>query len=139
MHAVDSARLDLVCRSHPDMRNWSWAALHQAQYGQDLRGALVAACILSKPAACFLRARRRVLALHRQLGSNAFWPFCEAFIPTELARAGFRCGEFATFTDVTRYRWRPVIPESELRAGIPNGILHPVRPDGDAGRYSLQT
>ncbi|MFX6555903.1 hypothetical protein ABTG71_19780, partial [Acinetobacter baumannii] len=77
--------------------------------------------------------------LEWEQGRRDLWPFCEAFMPSELARAGFRCGELGEYADLSRFRWRPVIPEAELAAGLPPGILHPVRPHGEAeARYSVQ-
>lgn len=140
MHRVQQDRLDFVAHSHPDMEVWSWAEPHRGLYpGGALRGALVAATILSRPAASFLLARRRIHALERLRGGRDVWPFCEAFMPSELARAGFRCAELGDLADVSRFRWRPVFPEAEIAAGIPPGFTHPVRPHGDAeARYARQ-
>jgi hypothetical protein len=140
MQRVQNEGLDFVGHSHPDIDAWSWAPPHRARYpGGELRGALVAVTIMSRRAASFLLARRRIDALEYAQGKTAFWPFCEAFMPSELARAGFRCGELGDYADVSRMRWRPVFPEAELEAGIPPGITHPVRPHGDAdARYAVQ-
>ncbi len=132
MQRVQNERLDLVCHSHADMETWSWARPHRDIYpGDELRGALAAVMILSRPAASFLVARRRLAALEYRQGKRSFWPFGEAFVPSELARAGFRCAELGDFVDLTHFRWRPIVPEAVLAAGIPRGATHPVRPHAD--------
>ena len=59
-------------------------------------------------------------------GRQASWPFCEGFVPTELALAGFVCRELSEFGDTSAYdHWPPYL---EADAGLLAGhtFVHPV-------------
>lgn len=132
MEAVRRDDADFVAEPAADLGSWSWTFLHAALYpGPKLKSAFVAATIVSKRASMYLRMRRRLLALDHARGDLAVWPFCEAFMPSELAHAGFRVMDLARYADTSRFRWRPVQVEAEIMAAAPLGFIHPVRPQDD--------
>lgn len=126
---VAGQALDLVAHPHSNLGGWSWAEPHRAVYpAGELRACMLAVTVLSRRGAAHLLERRRALAAAHGRGELPFWPFCEAFVPTELARAGFACGELSGFGSVRRYRWRPAHIERDIDAAMPDGFVHPVRP-----------
>jgi hypothetical protein len=54
------------------------------------------------------------------------WPIGEAFVGTELTKAGFRLREMAYFGEMTRYDWWPPIHEFELSECQGEVFVHPV-------------
>lgn len=54
------------------------------------------------------------------------WPIGEAFVGTELAKAGFRLREMAYFGEMSRYDWWPPIHEFELPECHGEVFVHPV-------------
>lgn len=130
--AVASRRLDLVAALRDDLASWSWSTPHHAVYPPGvLRGASLAIAIISRRAATYLARRRAEMAREYRAGRLAFWPFCEAFVPTELAAIGFRMAPLSDFGDTTHYRWRPAHREADVLASMPAGFVHPIRPEPD--------
>lgn len=84
------------------------------------------------------RLFRKRLELSRQLreGTLRRWPYCEAFIPTELGVAGYRMAELSEFGPTGRYDWTPALAETDLPLLGREAFLHPVL---DPSRYIQHT
>lgn len=132
--AVAARGVAFVAEPHRDMARWAWTALHEPTYPRDIiHGALLAVTIVSRNAARYLRGRRAAMAGERRAGRVPFWPFCEAFVATELAAVGFRVAALSAFGDTTRYGWHPAQAEARMVELAPRGFIHPVRPVQDPG------
>ena len=106
--------------------DWVYAKSHWPLYPPGtLRGAALPLAILSKAALAFLLQRR--LHLARALADGGFvWPFCEAFVPSELARGGFRSVPLSAYGCVESYAWWPPILDTALPARRRPGFIHPL-------------
>ncbi len=96
------------------VEDWYWAIFHQQTYPlAELRGALNCMAVFSSRALGMLGRRRREMATN---GQSLYWPSSEAFIPTEIGRAGYSCHSLAEFGDVSGYDWFPPLLEEDLPA-----------------------
>lgn len=93
---------------------------------EDVRKRLFCFGIFSHDAVRRLFERR--LALSRDLAEGRMrrWPFCEAYIPTELARSGFKLMELSDLGTTDLYDWRPAFAETDLDALRQHTFVHPV-------------
>ena len=123
---------DLV--SLPIVEPWLWAMAHHQTYAPSrLRHALICLTVFSARALDRLHARRREMGA---AGATRYWPSAEAFIPTEIAMAGFRADTLARFGDVTRYDWHPAQLETDIVMGAGTRFQHPIL---DEQRYAANT
>jgi len=91
---------------------------------------------VKKTLICFsIYSRRAVQALlsrrldHSKLATqknNPTWPYCEAFIPTELTAQGFKLAELSTYGAADHYDWNPALVETDLPLFTEQAFLHPV-------------
>ena len=111
-------------------QEWFWTIFHRQTYPfEDLQGSLICVTAFSRRALQMLAGRRRDMA-----GDDAvrFWPMAEVFIPTEVARAGYRSLSLAEFGRVDQYQWFPPVLEDDLADPGGDAFLHPVL---DRSRY----
>ena len=110
-----------------DLKDWAWQSFHKQIYGEDkLYASLLCAMVISKNAAQYLLLQRRKDAADYARNKISFWPFCEAFVPTQLARGGFRIGNLSQFTTTSRLGWHKVWCEDDRASVDADGIIHPV-------------
>ena len=103
---------------------------------EDVKKRLICFSIFSRDAVRTLFERRLSLSRDRAAGVLQRWPFCEGFIPTELALRGFRLAELTEFGSADLYDWRPAVAESDLATLQQQTFLHPVL---DEQRYVQAT
>lgn len=87
---------------------------------------LICFSIFSCAAVAALFERRLALSHLYREGRLQRWPFCEGFIPTELARRGFKIAEISTFGSTELYDWQPPIVETDLARLKSYAFIHPV-------------
>ena len=105
-------------------QEWFWTIFHRQTYTfEELRGSLVCVTAFSRRALQMLAARRREMARE---GAIRFWPMAEVFIPTEVARTGYRSLSLAGFGQVDQYQWFPPVLEDDLTGPGGDAFLHPV-------------
>jgi hypothetical protein len=114
------------------IRQWAWAALHAPIYGADLRAYLSCIALFSNRAMQLLMDRRLSMARDFRTGSLAFWPYTEAFIPSELQIAGYRLRSLTDYGATDHYDWWPPVHEADLASLADQGFVHPVL---EGGRY----
>lgn len=129
--------VDLIAEPVPGaLADWAYAEAHATLYPPGvLRGTGLSLAVLSKAALAFLLQRRLLLARDFERGEVS-WPFCEAFVPSELARGGFRAAPLSAHGCVERYAWWPPILEGTLPAVRRPGFIHPLL---DRPRYIRST
>ena len=109
------------------MEDWVYTRVHGALYPADtIRGAVLQVAILSKAALAHLHRRRLDLSRRYDAHPDFFWPCCEAFVPTELALAGFACAPLSRYGSVERYDWWPPLLETALPDHRQPGFIHPL-------------
>ncbi len=125
--AVDRDGIDLAAEPVAGaMNDWVYAERHAALYPPGvLRGVALPLAILSKAALAFLLQRRLELA-HAFAKGSVSWPFCEAFVPSELVRAGFRVAPLSAFGSTAAFAWWPPVLDSALPAEREPGFIHPL-------------
>lgn len=101
-----------------------------------VRKRLICFAAFSRRAVDFLFHRRLDLSRDHRNGALRRWPYCEAFIPTELARGGFKLAELSEFGATDHYDWKPAIAEADIPLLRDQAFLHPVL---DARRYVAHT
>lgn len=97
---------------------------------------LICLAVFSKPAAQQLFDRRLELSRAYRNGEIQRWPYCEAYIPTELGVSGFKLAELTEFGPADHYDWLPAIAETDLGLLSAQAFIHPVL---DAERYVAHT
>ena len=124
-------RADLVALPpRTPKQEWFWTIYHRQTYSfEDLQGSLICMTAFSRRALQMLARRRREMT-----GDAAvrFWPMAEVFIPTEIARAGYRSMSLAEFGGVDQYQSFPPVLEDDLAGTGGDAVLHPVL---DRDRY----
>jgi hypothetical protein len=125
---VEAAGYDFVAMPACEkIDDWYWRQPHEATYPRaDLHAHMLCVHIISRRASNYLGQRRREMAADYKAGKLKFWPFCEAFMPTELHRAGFRVGTLAEFGDVEDLGWEKVYNEKDIIPAMKAGFVHPV-------------
>ena len=103
---------------------------------EDVKKRLFCFAIFSQAAVRTLFERR--LSLSREFADGAIrrWPFCEGYIPTELARSGFKLAELSELGSTDLYDWRPAFTETDLGDLQQHTFVHPVL---DPHRYVQAT
>ncbi len=103
---------------------WFWRDFHLQVYPHEqLRASLNCFSVYSFRAMEMLFRRRREMA--DQLGL-IYWPSSEAFLATEIGRAGFRQAVLDDFGDGSAYDWFPPTLEEDLPQHPTCSFLHPV-------------
>ena len=103
---------------------------------EEVRQCLICISVYSNRAIRRLYDRRLELSKRQQAGLMPHWPYCEAFIPTEVARAGYKTADLSAFGPIRRYGWSPAIVESDLAILGGEAFVHPVL---DAQRFVQHT
>lgn len=128
MAAQQADLIDLPART--PKQDWYWTIYHRQTYAyEELQGSLICLTAFSRRALQMLAGRRRAM---RGDDTVRFWPMAEVFIPTEIARAGYRSLSLAEFGSVDEYQWFPPVLEDDLAEADGNVVLHPVL---DRSRY----
>ena len=124
---VDRDGIDLVAEPVAGaIDDWVYAERHRALYPPgDLRGVALPLAILSKAALAFLLQRRLEMGRAFAEGGTS-WPFCEAFVPSELTRAGFRVAPLSAYGSTAAYAWWPPLLDTALPAERRPGFIHPL-------------
>lgn len=106
------------------MQEWAWTPGHLRTYSrEELLGCLMCVSVFSKRALQMLSTRRRAMARDSTI---PFWPSAEAFLPTEIARAGFHSASLEEFADLTQFDWRPPHLEEDVIERTGPALIHPV-------------
>lgn len=116
-----------------------WPLTHTCldAYSEDqIRKCLICISMYSNRAIRHLFERRLELSRQHEAGLLKRWPYCEAFLPTEIAAAGLTMAELSQFGRTDRYDWKPAIVETELPSLADQGFAHPVL---DPRRYVPHT
>jgi hypothetical protein len=92
----------------------------------DVKKRLICFSIFSREAVEALFERRLALSRLYSEGRLQRWPFCEGFIPTELAHRGFKLAEISIFGSTELYDWQPPIVETDLTRLRHHAFVHPV-------------
>jgi hypothetical protein len=117
---------------------WFWReSCAEAYDAASVRHQLICLSLFSSRALRHLWRRRLELSQAYRRGALKAWPFCEGFIPTELALAGMRCVELDAFGGTEAYDHWPPYLEADLGEMRGQAFVHPVL---DPPRYvaSLQ-
>jgi hypothetical protein len=106
------------------LRDWFWWPYARQSYGAaELRASLNCIAIYSNRAMRVLFERRLEMGRDPRVKS---WPISEAFVATEMARAGLAAAPLSEFGDVTQYDWFPPTLESDVDALAGSVFIHPV-------------
>ena len=109
------------------IEEWFWARYHQQVYPiEELRGSINCIAIFSNRALSWLRRRRLEMSADPSI---RYWPSSEAFVPTEIRRAGFTFQPLAAFGDVSHYDWFPPTLEDDLPDCAGKTFVHPLLND----------
>jgi hypothetical protein len=87
---------------------------------------LICFSIFSREAIAALFVRRLALSNAYREGRLQRWPYCEGFIPTELALRGFKIAEISIFGSTELYNWQPPVVETDLAQLKNYAFIHPV-------------
>ncbi|MBV9749808.1 MAG: hypothetical protein JO157_13445 [Acetobacteraceae bacterium] len=116
---------------------WPFTATCLDAYApEDVKKRLFCFAVFSRDAVQALFEGR--LSLSRELAEGTIqrWPYCEAYIPTELALNGFKLAELSELGSTDLYDWRPAFVETDLGRLQQHTFVHPVL---DAHRYVQAT
>jgi len=102
----------------------------------DIYGILFPFIFISRRALQYLLERRLLLTRAFQGKQPIVWPFCEAFVPTELMAAGFRCASLGDYMDTSRVSFLEPIHVHEA-SGMGPIVAHPVLEGQDYVRKLL--
>ncbi len=106
---------------------WPWYDRHLSVYpAGEIRRDLYCFSAFSARAMTRLRDRRLAMGVDFRDGILPFWPIGEAFIPTEVARAGLVSHDLGRYGDVARYDWWPPIEERHATSLPYGSFAHPV-------------
>ena len=106
---------------------YPWLAGLLTVYGvADLRRDLYCFAAFSDRTMRVLRARRIAMSQDYANGSLSFWPIGEAFVPTEVGRAGLHSRRLDEYGDTSRYDWWPPFHEDDLHVMPTPSFAHPV-------------
>jgi hypothetical protein len=85
---------------------------------------LICCCLFSRRAIERLYQRR--LEMSKTIREDQAWPFCEAFIATEIKLAGFKAVELSDYIDTSAYDFWPPYIESDLPIMSKIDVIHPL-------------
>ena len=109
------------------LSTWVYSKPHASVYPPaSLKGTLLPMVVLSNAALAHLTRRRFELSQRYTRHGDFFWPFCEAFVPTELHMAGFKAAALSEYGSVELFSWWPPTLDSTLKADRPEGFIHPL-------------
>ena len=106
---------------------WPFTATCLDAYAlEDVKKRLFCFAIFSRDAVHALFERRLSLSREFTEGKIRRWPFCEGYIPTELAVRGFKLAELSDLGGTDLYDWRPPFVETDLGELQQHTFVHPV-------------
>ena len=106
------------------LKNWFWWPYARQTYTEgELRATLNCVCLLSNRALRLLFARRLNMGGDR---SVRWWPLSEAFVATEITRAGYAFAPLGEFGDDRAYDWFPPFLEEDVAQLEGAVFIHPV-------------
>ena len=130
---------ELVARLHADQvdfvgltkgetgEQWFWRGTMAGAYPKaDMLNQLICLCVFSGPALRHLWQARLAQSMDWQEGRLTDWPFCEGFIPSELARAGFKLRELDALGTTRAYDHWPPFLEADAPGLAREDFIHPV-------------
>ena len=107
--------------------DWFWRGTMVPAYAAtDVRNQLICLCAFSGPALRHLWQARLAQSALWRAGKLSTWPFCEGFIPTELASAGFKIRELSDFGTTGAYDHWPPFLEADAPGLAREDFVHPV-------------
>lgn len=113
--------------------DWAHAeSCHDVYPADAVEKRLICFAAFSREAVRHLFDRRVALSAEVRAGAIRNWPFCEGFIPTELAVSGFQLMELSNLGTTERYDWWPPVLEDDLPGLAEQTFIHPVL---DRARY----
>jgi hypothetical protein len=122
-----SRQIDLLGSRVKQPTAWPWTGFHRLIYSADeLQLALLCFAGYSRRAMALLFERRREMTAAFKAREIPFWPISEGFIPTEVARAGYRTAWLEEYGSTEDYDWWGPTPEADLPAKADKTFLHPV-------------
>jgi hypothetical protein len=132
-HAVRE-RIDFVGLTKGEhVADWPHAASCLDAYAPEhVKKRLVCFAIYSQAAVKALFSGRLRLSREYEEGKIKRWPFCEAYIPTELSLRGLKIGELTELGSTELYDWAPAFAEEDLPNLGQHTFVHPVL---DSARY----
>ncbi len=116
-----------------------WPLTHtclDAYTPDEIKKCLICISMYSNRAVRRLYERRVEMSHLQKAGLMPHWPYCEAFISTEVALAGFKMTSLAEFGPINRYDWSPAVIEADLPILADQAFVHPVL---DAPRFVQHT
>ncbi len=109
---------------------WHWSKPHAAVYSlEELEGCLMCISVFSRRALTVLAERRLAMSRAPQ---PAYWPSAEAFLLTEVKRAGLKFASLERFGHCSQFSWRPPHMERDAATAPSPSFIHPVY---DQARY----
>ncbi len=107
--------------------DWFWRDTMSAAYRHDdVRKQLICLSVFSGAALRHLYEARLAQSRAWEAGTLKVWPFCEGFIPTELAIAGFVCRELSALGSTAAYDHWPPFLEADVPRLAGEDFVHPV-------------
>ena len=122
--------------SEEPLEPWLARTCRDAYAPEEVRQCLICISVYSNRAIRRLYDRRLEMSGQQQAGQMPHWPYCEAFIPTEVARAGYKATDLSAFGPISRYKWSPAVIEADLPILSQEAFVHPVL---DAQRFVQHT
>lgn len=131
---LDRDKVDVLALTKGEnLTDWPWLDTCLDVYElAEVEKRLICISAFSQRALASLSQKRLQHAQQFIRGDIKSWPFCEAFIPTESIRQGFKVAELSDYGDVAAYDWWPPYLESNLSTMREHSFVHPVL---DAKRY----
>lgn len=106
------------------VEEWFWSKTHRQTYPIDeMRGSLNCITVFSRRALMKMRQRRMEMSTDQKV---RYWPMSEAFLLTEIARAGYVHRSLEEFGTLGAYDWFPPTLEEDLPHHAGSTFLHPV-------------
>ncbi len=106
------------------VEKWFWAHTHRETYPiEEIRGSLNCITVFSRRALLKMRQRRMEMSTDPRV---RYWPMSEAFLLTEIERAGYVHRSLEEFGTIGAYDWFPPTLEEDLPHHAGSTFLHPV-------------
>ena len=124
--AADGADFVGLTKGQP-VPEWHWRHSCRDVYDlAEISYRLICLSLFSRRALQLLFDRRIELARRLEREPQMRWPFCEAFVSTEIERGGMRILDLASCCDTGTYDHWPPYLEAELPRLASRPLLHPV-------------
>jgi len=122
---IAARKLDFVAQPMPaPLQDWFWWPLVRHVYRHDeLHASLNCIAVFSARSLDLLFSRRLEMARDHSL---KIWPISEAFVATEIARAGLTQAALSEFGDVGNYQSFPPFLEQDVLQPTERAFIHPV-------------